>query len=858
MEKWDQAGLHIEFIIQNLIFFIRNILDLIDGMRQMMIDLKVRDSRYPEKNLSLFWMVCLCFLTWVFPSSVSAQETPPDLEKMPSRSHYFDWINSQYEGTTESQTLINMDFFKWLFDEYGMVLDVYSLDVGNIDDGPYTAGVGRLIPFHYGTMQTEEFKAQFPRGFAPLVKKAAGFGGRLAVWMGPDGFGNTSEDEKKRADMLISLCRDFNFIAFKVDAVAGQLRPEKQDIFRRTIEACRKYCPDLMVLNHRVKFGTAEPVVTTSLWEGVETYIDVFMENNGTATHHRAGALSRELPPGLTRRLEDHGVCLSSCLDYWEDELVLQAFNRSLLLAPSIYGNPWFLRDEEFPKLARIYNLHKRYGKILVEAVALPEDRYGSHAVSRGNEKTRFVTLRNLSWETQTYALKIDETLGLQDSGIAEVRQMHPTERILGNFAWGSTVEIEVLPFRTCLVFLSSEKFKEPGISGVDYEIVRDRPDKPVFIKLLGMPGNTSEIGLVSGDRHFKSAKLDGVEESGLIAGDKIKVKFPGKRLSGKWHRKIGDLSPCAIPSDSEALYEATCFAADSNALEVRSLKRSGPSKVPQVRKAREAFLNKRMFVNRGIWDQNLFDGDINTFFIARMDKRAFRIDFGRPITMDRLVIRVRDREEHDLNPSLHEFDEDTEAQVSSDLIHWTCIDLGCSGKGTIASAKIPAGLPVRYVRIHGAPQRMAEVEAYQNGQKIDRSGWRASNLFHSYKDKHAVAAWSLSFRPDEIPRNGCLAVALNGTHGNEGAYAALRMDGKLIGAPDRSVSFPSNTWEYTNVEKESGYTYYFPLDQSMAGKNIEIYTLILEGGINEIKPEAWITAYPIPYESRELVLIER
>jgi hypothetical protein len=107
------------------------------------------------------------------PAAASAGELTP------SKSHYFDWINSQYEGTTEAQALVNMEFFQWLHDEYGMDLDIYSLDVGNIDDGPYTAGVGRLIPYHYGTLDSPEFKAQFPRGFAPLVEKAARFGGRL-------------------------------------------------------------------------------------------------------------------------------------------------------------------------------------------------------------------------------------------------------------------------------------------------------------------------------------------------------------------------------------------------------------------------------------------------------------------------------------------------------------------------------------------------------------------------------------------------------------------------------------------------------------------------------------------------------
>lgn len=776
---------------------------------------------------------------------------------MPSRSHYFDWINSQYEGTTEAQTLINMDFFQWLFDEYGMVLDVYALDVGNIDDGPYTAGVGRLIPFHYGTLETEEFKAQFPRGFAPLVKKAAGFGGRLAVWMGPDGFGTSPEEEKARIEMLISLCRDFNFIAFKIDAVAGQLRPEKQAVFKRTIEACRTYCPDLMILNHRVKLGAAEAVETTSLWEGIETYIDVFMTNETTASHHRAGALARELPPGMTRRLEDHGVCLSSCLDYWEDELVLQAFNRSLLLSPSLYGNPWFLRDDEFPRLARIFNLHRRYKNILVDAAVLPDDRYGPYAVSRGDEGTRFITLRNLGWETKTFRLKLDESLGFQHKDRVEVRQMHPVDRMLGDFRWGETVDIEVLPFRTCLLFATTEQNKEWGLSGVDFEIIRDIPEKPVIVKILGMPGTTSEVQLVSGNRPFKSAELEGVQQNGLVSGRKMKVKFPGKPLMEAWHRKIGELTPCDPPADAEALYEATCFAADSNALEVRSLQRSGPSRIPQVIKARETFFNKRMFVNRGIWDKNLFDGDIDTSFIARLDKRTLRVDFGRPETLDKLRIIIRDRQEHDLNPALHTFDEDTEAQVSVDLAHWTPVELGFKGKGTIASADIPAGLPVRYVRIHGAPQRIAEVEGYINGQKIDRSEWRASNLFYSYKDKKVKAAWSLHCRLDEIAKNGYLAVALNGRHGNEGAYAALRVDGNPMGAPDRSVSFPSNTWEYYNEEKENGYTYYFPLDPSMAGRNIEIFVLILNGGFNEIKPEAWITAYPVPYESRELVLFK-
>ncbi len=786
------------------------------------------------------------------PSSVPG----PAGELTPSKSHYFDWINSQYEGTTEAQTLANMEFFQWLHDEFGLTLDVYSLDVGNIDDGPYTAGVGRLIPYHYGTLDSEEFRAQFPRGFALLVKKAAGFGGRLGVWMGPDGFGDTSEEEKARADMLVSLCRDYNFIAFKIDAVAGQLRPEKQEVFRRTVEACRSYRPDLMIQNHRVKLGAAADVASTSLWEGVETYIDVFMPNSGTAAHHRAGALARELPPGLTRRLEDHGVCLSSCLDFWEDDLVLQAFNRCLLLAPSIYGNPWLLRDDEFPKLARIFNLHRKYRDILPNGLALPEGRYGPSAVSRGDALTRFITLRNLTWNPVTYSVRLDETLGLETDGEIEVRRFHPSESMLGRFPRGSEVAVEVPPFRSCLIAASSRPFSEIGVEGCDYEVVRETPGKPVIVRLLGPPGAGKEIRLAPGGREFRRAVLDGADASPLLEGKTLRLDFPGRKLKTGWHRKIGDLEPCAVPADAEALFEATCFAANNNALEVRSLVRSGPSAIPQVNAARTAFFSKPMFVNQGIWDRNLFDGKMDTSFVARLPGRSFRVDFGRPLRMDRIVLKVRDRQAADLSPDLDSFEKDAAAEVSADLESWLPLAPAWGGKGTIAVLKTPSDRPVRYLRIHGALRRLSEVEAYLDGEPLDRSGWRASNLFHAYAEKPARATWRLTFKPEEVSENAYLAVALNGEHGDEGAYVALRVDGRPVGAPDRAVSFPSNTWEYYNVESDGNYTYYFPLPgSSMAGKSVDIFVLILQGGTNGVRPEAWLTSYPQPWAKRELIL---
>lgn len=198
-------------------------------------------------------------------------------ELTPSRSHYFSWIDNTNEGATERQTLANLDFFQWLHGEYGMGLDIYALDAGAID-----------APEYYGSIYSDRFKKQFPNGFGPIAEKAKSFGCRLGVWLGPDGFGNTPEEEKARTDMLVKLCRDYHFHLFKVDAVCGQLRTEKQDAFVRLLQECRKYSPDLIVLNHRLNLGHGLPYTTTELW-GDEAYIDVrsaarmVVEENGKA-----------------------------------------------------------------------------------------------------------------------------------------------------------------------------------------------------------------------------------------------------------------------------------------------------------------------------------------------------------------------------------------------------------------------------------------------------------------------------------------------------------------------------------------------------------------------------------------------
>jgi hypothetical protein len=793
-------------------------------------------------------------------------------EQTPSRSHYFSWIDNTNEGATERQTLVNLDFFKWLHDEYGMNLDIYALDAGAID-----------APGYYGRIDSDRFKKQFPNGFAPIAEKARSFGCRLGVWLGPDGFGNSPEEEKARTDMLVKLCRDYNFHLFKVDAVCGQLRTGKQDAFVRMLKECRKYCPDLIVLNHRLNLGDGLPYTTTKLWGG-EAYIDVWRGNEGTATHNRAVTIELGVPidetTGKPKRLvEDHGVCLSSCLDYWEDDLFLQAFSRNLILAPELYGSPWFLRDDEFPKLARIYNLTRRYRDILPQGMMLKDKAYGPNAVSRGNQKTRIITLCNPTWNPVACTVTMDEGIGLRGDGPYEARRLHPAEEILGQFKKGQSVKVTVPAFRSYAMIVSSEPSRELGVTGCAYEVVRDVPGKPAVIKLLGMPGTTAKIALPAQPRKFEEATLEGKPVGELLAGKTEEVSFPGQPLKQPWHRKLNDLKPVPVPSDAEALYEATCFAADNNAMEVRSIFCSGPTKLPQVQASRDEFFGQKLLVERGVWDRFLFDNDPGTFFRLSQDaiwQGALRIDMGKPTPIDQWVLKnVDDR----FKPK--------EVFVSEDLKKWTAAPtriepenpveatvLKSSYSGTkewqtIQVNRITVELPkdlrsLRYLKIPGKAINVGEAIGYHKGEQIDRITWRASNVFADYAKAPAKRAWSGSFRLDEAAKGSYLVIPCNGKHGRDGAYAALRMNGRWIGAPQRAKGYPANPWETGNGHPDANFSYFIPVTEDMIGKTIDAVVMQFESEGNpkvplgEFNSEVWITAYPIPYVSKQLVLKEQ
>lgn len=764
-------------------------------------------------------------------------------EKSLSRSEYFSWINNTNEGPSEKQTLINMDFFEWLRNEYGMKLDIYAFDAGLIDGKNF-----------YGSMESERFRRKFPNGLDKVYDKAVRNGTRLGLWGGPDGFGNTSESARQRTNMLVSLCRDYHWALFKFDAVCGPLRQDKKREFIEMMEQCRKHSPDLILLNHRLGLKKAEEYATTFLWEGRESYIDVNSGNTATALHNREGAMARGLVPGLKRLTEDHGVCLSSCLDYWEDELILQAFNRALLLSPQIYGNPWLLSDREYPKLARIFNLHKRFAGLLVDGMVLPES-YGKHAVSRGNNRTRLITLRNLSWTPRTVTVRLDEEIGLKEGKRIECRMYHPVERMLGTYAYGQSVKVTVLPFRSLLLSVSADKDPDQaGVEGTDFEIIRDVPGKPLEVKLLGFPGTKTSIRL-TGVSDIKRVEISGKDVTKSITRKSgVRIFFPGEKYEEPYHRKVMNLSSGTIPQDADALYEATVFAADNNALEVRSLYRSGDTKIAQVEAARKAFFTQPAFVNRSVWDKNLFDGEMSTLFAvskvkggSRIKGGCFRLDLGRTLFVDSILVKVNN--EYMLQPLM--MAEGNFVKISSDLKVWESVLFLAD---TVMNLKI--GEEMRYLKLNPFPEAIAEIEVYAHGKKLDSKDFRANNLFADAMKCSGV--WSGSFDLQQLPQGSYLCVAINGKHGVEGAYAALKVDDRYVGASSRAVSYPANPWENATVKSDSNYTYYFPLDESMKGKQIEAFVLGYEPDKLDLKPEVWITAYPIPYEEKTMTVYRR
>ncbi len=721
----------------------------------------------------------------------------------PSVPQYFSWINNTNEGSTEEHTLINLEFFRYLQDTYGMQIKIYAWDAGNFDG----ASEG------YGNLESVKFRSQYPEEYNKVVEKAKELGIRMGLWGSPDGYGDTEESQKERFDFFVHLCRDHNFALFKLDGVCGHLRPEKAKVFADMLMECRKYSPDLIVLNHRLEFYEAEEFVTTYLWNGDETYVDVLSCNKNTAMHNRAFMFTRGHTDNLERLAEDHGVCISSSIDYFEDELIYQAFNRSLILAPEMYGNPWLMRDDELPRLARVYNLHRRNADILIDGKLLPES-YGANAASRGSKSKRFISTGNNSWETKTITVKIGEETAIDTNEPIAVNLHHPYEKHVGIFKTGDEVEIELMPFRATLIELAAVSEAEPMLDG-EYEIIReDENGNPVEVKYL-----TDETK----------------EKAPVFVGTLDKIE--------------------RNPQNGEFLYETAMFSIGNDSLESRSLARSGETAIPQVKAARDAFFGQLHYKLRGCEAKNMFDGNPETFFDSqsktyldesrRICGGCLRVDFGKEIECDSVEIEFfsgdyATREVETQKVPLV-------AEYSSDLIEWknsSTVKLSVSeddftakivrftahtlydlhGKKMISAYDIKD--KIRYLRIGCPVDRIYAVRLIKDGKVIETKDAFANNMQAHYRYKGIQLSACGEFTIPEYKQGSKIAVAVEGTHGEESVYCVAEFDSKISGFPKRAPDYRANQWEHAVCSTDKNNTFFIEIPEDMQGKKVKIHAV--------------------------------
>ncbi len=743
----------------------------------------------------------------------------------PSVPQYFSWINNTNEGSTEEHTLINLDFFRYLKDTYGMEISIYAWDAGNFDG----ASEG------YGNVNGEKFRGQYPEEYKNVVKKASEIGIRMGLWGSPDGYGDDEKTEKERFEFFVHLCRDHNFSLFKLDGVCGHLRPEKAALFAEMLRECRKYSPDLIVLNHRLNLFEAEKHITTYLWNGNETYVDVLSANSKTCMHHRGFMFERGHTDNLERLAEDHGVCISSCIDYFEDELIYQAFNRSLILAPETYGNPWLMADSELAEFARVYNLHRRNADILVNGILLPES-YGDNACSRGSTTKRFISTGNNSWEKKTVSVKIGEETGISTDKRVEVNLHHPEEIHLGEFGVGDTVEITLMPFRAALIEIAVADEAEPMLKNCSYRIVKESADgTPEEIKLLYCDGQDILLHKNGKDSFFmRGEKTDTREKAPLRLGTLTEER--------------------RHPEDGEFLYETAMLAISNDCLEKRSLERSGETKIPEVKAARDAFFNQKLYKLRGLEAKNMFDGKPDTFFDSqsktycdenlRIDGGCLRVDFGDVYDCDSVEIEFFSADSPTREVEIQSVP--LKAEYSSELRKWHTTDdvktavkenyteevirftvhttYKLEGRKMISSYPIDGS--IRYLRIAKPVDRIYSVRLIKDGREIVTKNPRASNMQAHYRYKKTRCDMTGEFTLPCYDGLSRLCVAINGTHGTEDVYCVAEIDGKPVGFPDRAPSYKANQWEHRVTDCDKNNTFYLDLPQGLEGKKIKIHAL--------------------------------
>jgi len=788
---------------------------------------------------------------------------------------YFDWLCHDNSGPRESEVLANFAALRRLKEIYGLQFDIYNSDAGLVESqGTYYP---QFMP---------NFLSRFPAGLKPLAEGSKALGMRLGLWLGPDGFGERPEEMAARREQLRSWVRDFNVGLFKMDTVVSELaHPDKYILEKKyqsladALSEARRIDPGFIAINHRINNSPYMLTITDCLlWRGEETYIDVHISNETASLYNRDCSIGRELTSEFFgtpfRQFEDHGICFNSCLEKWEDDLVAQAFGRASVLSPEMYGTFFFLGDEDYPRLARLLQLHKQLEPLLKTAFPLP-----GGDIAHADGASSLVLVRNMTWEPAVKTVPLDASIGLAAAPGTPltVRQRHPWEMLMNRAGEGAvaggTLQVELDPFSLRLIQIDAAPPAEPIVAGVPYEIVPGPDARSFDIKLLGTPGRTAAVRFLDfGDRTVRTG-------SGLRVptGDKPwPITFPGTPTAGPSFARLADLrDDRAAAADGTRLAELAKFAIDDDALEIREMVRlkREPSKWAEIEACR-AYMWDKVVAAEGTF-LSAFDGDPGTRWSDGFPRRSpftgspaayrsetslWRIDLGRPTDLAKLELHIVRRTDTAFLEAV---------ETSPDLRTWTRTE----GSSLAAAASIPATDPLRrrgktikifdvdagdkkpvviaiplakgswrYVRLRGRNFGVSEILGYDGaGRPLDRRGWRATNFLGETPAPRRVLSAVHVPAEDAPGREYAVAVTAGPAPFDpvDGVYVVALVDGRAVVPQHRAPSYPYHNYEWNSgAPKLAGLTFRLPIERAWKGRAVEFRVLMFGDGADGARAE--------------------
>ena len=788
---------------------------------------------------------------------------------------YFDWLCHDNSGPRESEVLANFAALRRLKELYGLQFDIYNSDAGLVESQ------GTYYP-----QFKSNFLSRFPAGLKPLAEGSKALGMRLGLWLGPDGFGEKPEERAVRKEQLRSWVKDFNVGLFKMDTVVSELdHPDKYILEKKyqsladALSEARRIDPGFIAINHRINNSPYMLTITDCLlWRGEETYIDVHISNETASLYNRDCSIGRELSSEFFgtpfRQFEDHGICFNSCLEKWEDDLVAQAFGRASVLSPEMYGTFFFLGDEDYPRLARLIQLHKRLEPLLKRAYPLP-----GGDIAHADGSSSLVLVRNMTWEPAVKTVRLDASIGLAAAPGTPltVRQRHPWEMLMKRAGEGAvaggTLQVELDPFSLRLIQIDAVPPAEPIIAGVPYEIVPGPDPRSFDITLLGTPGRTVDVTFLDlGDRTVRTGSGRPVP-----TGDKPwPITFPGTPAAGPSFARLADLrDDPAAAADGQRLAELAKFGIDDDALEIREMVRlkREPSKWAEIEACR-AYMWDKVVAAEGTF-LSAFDGDPGTRWSDGFPRRSpftgspaayrsetslWRIDLGRPTDLAKLELCVVRRTDTAFLEAV---------ETSSDLRTWTRTE----GSSLAAAESIPAtdplrrrgktikifdvdagdkkpvviGIPLakgpwRYIRIRGRDFGVSEILGYDGaGRPLDRRGWRATNFLGETPAPRRVL--SAVHVPAEDAPGREYAVAVTAGPANfdpvDGIYVVALVDGRAVVPQHRAPSYPYHNYEWNSgAPKLAGLTFRLPIERAWKGRTVEFRVMMFGDGADGARAE--------------------